>query len=176
MKVGRFFEKRRKTKIALVGLVVLVIIAAAAGHKKKPSTPAAAASTPAAAAAVTKPSTPITDKTPGFLQDPTLCIGCNGQLTQYVHVTNVWCAWQGSNVIVHAQFRNNSVETVSIHWHPSYTIAQGGSHGGGLTSIQGLKLVGHSAKGEFVKQRPKGVPPGSRIGSCEPALEDVSSS
>jgi hypothetical protein len=119
-------------------------------------------------------SVPITGHVTGALQDATYCLGC-GRLTKYIHVDGVWCGWQGSQVVIHARFRNDSVEHVTIHWHPSYTIAGGDSHGGGLTSIQSIGLDANAIRGSYVKQSPKGVTAGSAIGTCQPALEDVSS-
>jgi hypothetical protein len=171
--MGNFFKTRRKLKIAVILVVALILIGALSSHGSKNNDSPAADSS--ANAAPREPSIPLVGKIPGSLQDPAYCLGCDGQLAQYVQVDRIWCAWQGNNVIVHAQFRNSSVEKISIDWHPSYTIQDGGSHGTGLTSMQHLSLDGHSAKGEFVKQKPKGVPPGSPIASCDPALSTVSS-
>ena len=57
-------------------------------------------------------------------------------MVHYIHVDKVWCGWQDGQVILHVRFRNDSVEHVTVNWHPSYVIRDGGSHGTGLTSVQ----------------------------------------
>ena len=84
-------------------------------------------------------------------------------------------AWQGENVIIHVRFRNRSVEHITIHWHPSYTIRGGGAHGEGLSSMQDSGVNAHASRGVFVKQDPKGVSTGARIGVCKPSFSLVES-
>lgn len=73
------------------------------------------------------------------------------------------------------RFRNESVEHVTVEWHPSFTISDGGEHGAGLTSIQSIALDGHSTQVAVAKDAPKGVPAGSPLSLCDPAFFDVSS-
>jgi hypothetical protein len=96
-------------------------------------------------------------------------------MVKYVKADRVWCAWQGDNVIIHARFRNTSIEHITIHWHPSYTIRGGGSHGEGFSSLQDSGVNAHASRGMFVKQKPKGVPAGSRISVCKPSFSTVES-
>jgi hypothetical protein len=165
-----------KAKI-IGGVIVAEIIIAVATSNNKKAAPDAAAITTAPAVAnttTTVPSVPLTGKTAGTWQDPAGCIGC-GDLVSYIRVDSIWCGWQGDNVIVHARFHNGSVEHVTVHWHPSYTIAGGDAHGTGLSSVQSSGLDAGATRGVYVKQQPKGVTPGSPIGLCDPAFEDVKS-
>ena len=116
----------------------------------------------------------FTGTVPGRFASASSCFGC-GDMTHYVKADNVWCAWQGDNVIVHVRFRNTSVEHVTISWHPSYTIQRGGAHGDGLTSVQDSGVNAGASRGVFVKQQPKGVPSGSPIGACKPSFFSVKS-
>jgi hypothetical protein len=70
---------------------------------------------------------------------------------------------------------DDSVVHVTVDWHPSYVITDGGSHGTGLTSIRSIGLDGHSTRVMTVQQSPEGVPAGSAIGQCEPAFSTVDS-
>jgi hypothetical protein len=127
-----------------------------------------------ASAATGTRATPAQGRIIGRFASASSCFGC-GDLTKYIHADDVWCAWQGSNVIVHVRFRNASIEHVTISWHPSYTVRDGGSHGTGLTSIQSSGVNAHASRGVFVKQQPQGVPPGSPLASCDPSFSDVES-
>jgi hypothetical protein len=119
-------------------------------------------------------SAPITDRISGAFQDRSGCLGC-GSLVQYIHVDKIWCAWQDNEVIIHVGFRNDSVEHVTVAWHPSYVIAGGATHGEGLGSIQSTGLDAHSTRTVIAKQSPEGVPAGSAIAQCEPAFSTVDS-
>lgn len=117
---------------------------------------------------------PIHGKVIGHFASASSCFGC-GEMVKYVRADRVWCAWQGDNVIIHVRFRNSSVEHITIHWHPSYTIKGGGSHGDGLSSLQNSGVNAHASRGVYVKQKPKGVPAGSPIGVCKPSFSSVQS-
>lgn len=120
-------------------------------------------------------SKPIHGKISGQFASASGCFGC-GDMIKYVKADNVWCAWQGENVIIHVRFRNTSVERLAITWHPSYIVRGGGEHGGGLTSLQDVTINGHASRGVYAKQDPKGVPTGSPLGVCKPAFYMVKSS
>jgi hypothetical protein len=124
--------------------------------------------------ALASDSKPIQRKVTGHFGSAASCFGC-GDMVKYVKADRVWCAWQGDNVIIHARFRNTSIEHITIHWHPSYTIRGGGSHGDGLSSLQDSGVNAHASRGMFVKQKPKGVPAGSPIGACKPSFSTVES-
>ena len=133
-----------------------------------------AASLAFVAMAVASASTPIHGKITGKFASKSSCFGC-GDLIKYVKADRVWCAWQGENVIIHVRFRNSSVEHLTIHWHPSYTIRGGGSHGEGFGSLQDHGVDAHAARGVYVKQKPKGVPAGSPLSACKPSYSSVES-
>jgi hypothetical protein len=116
--------------------------------------------------------TPVTGRISGDFQSTSGCLGC-GSLIRYVHADDVWCGWQGDQVLIHVRFHNDSVEHVTIDWHPSYVISDGGSHGAGLTSLQSSGINPHSTRVVVVKQSPEGTPAGSAIGQCEPAFSTV---
>ena len=117
---------------------------------------------------------PIHGKVKGHFASAASCLGC-GDMVKYVHADKVWCAWQGNNVLIHVRFHNRSVEHITISWHPSYLIRNGGSHGDGLTSIQDSGVNRHATRVVVVKQQPQGVPAGSRIASCKPSFFEVKS-
>lgn len=127
-----------------------------------------------AASAYAGDTRPIHGKVIGHFASKSSCFGC-GEMIKYVRADRVWCAWQGDNVIIHVRFRNNSVEHTTIHWHPSYTIRGGGSHGEGWSSLQDSGVNAHASRGVYVKQQPKGVPAGSPIGVCKPSFNLVES-
>jgi hypothetical protein len=127
-----------------------------------------------AASAYAGDTKPIHGRVKGVFASKSSCFGCGG-MVKYVRADRVWCAWQGDNVIIHVRFRNSSVEHITIHWHPSYTIRNGGSHGEGLSSMQDSGVNGKASRGVFVKQKPKGVPAGSPIGVCKPSFGLVES-
>ena len=116
----------------------------------------------------------ISGKINGQFASASSCFGC-GDLARYVKADRVWCAWQGDNVIIHARFRNTSIEHVTINWHPSYVVRGGGAHGEGLSSLQDSGVNAHASRGVFVKQQPKGVPPGSPLAACKPSFSLVES-
>jgi hypothetical protein len=117
---------------------------------------------------------PIKGKVSGQSASASSCFGC-GDMVKYVRADRAWCAWQGNNVIIHVRFRNSSVEHITIHWHPSYDIKGGGSHGDGFSSVQSSGVNAHASRGVFVKQQPKGVPPGTPISACKPSFQLVDS-
>jgi hypothetical protein len=117
---------------------------------------------------------PIHGKVTGRFASASSCLAC-GDMVRYVAADKVWCGWQGDNVIIHVRFRNSSVEHVTIHWHPSYEIEGGGSHGDGFSSVQDSGLNARAARGVFVKQQPKGVPAGTPIARCKPSFQLVES-
>lgn len=119
-------------------------------------------------------SKPIHGKVVGRFASASSCFGC-GEMVKYVKADRVWCAWQGDNVIIHVRFRNTSVEHITIHWHPSYTIRGGGAHGEGMSSLQDSGVNAHASRGVFVKQKPKGVPVGTPVGVCKPSFSSVQS-
>jgi hypothetical protein len=144
----------RHTLLASLAMVVafLVLVASALGGDTKP----------------------ITGKIVGHFASASSCLGC-GDLVRYVKADNVWCAWQGDNVIIHVRFRNSSIEHLTIHWHPSYVVRGGGAHGEGLSSMQDSGVNAHTSRGVFVKQKPKGVPASSRLSECKPSFSSVES-
>jgi hypothetical protein len=127
-----------------------------------------------AASAYAGDTKPSHGKVIGHFASASSCFGC-GEMVKYVRADRVWCAWQGDNVIIHVRFRNSSVEHITIHWHPSYTIRGGGSHGEGLSSMQDSGVNAHASRGAYVKQKPKGVPAGTPIGICKPSFSSVQS-
>jgi hypothetical protein len=127
-----------------------------------------------ATAALASTSEAIHGKISGRFASASGCFGC-GDMVRYVKADRVWCAWQGDNVIIHVRFRNASVEHITITWHPSYIVRDGGEHGDGISSLQDSGVDAHASRGVFVKQQPKGVPPGSPLATCKPSFSSVES-
>jgi ssDNA-binding Zn-finger/Zn-ribbon topoisomerase 1 len=91
-----------KIILGVIGaLVVIGIIASVAGNKK--SSPVKAAD--------------ITQRVDGtFVRSG--CFGCSN--TEHIATSDVYCGWDGDNVVVHVLFGNDSVESLKVIWHPSY--------------------------------------------------------
>jgi hypothetical protein len=125
-------------------------------------------------AAVPALASPVHGKVSGHFASASGCLGC-GDMVKYVRADMVWCAWQGKNVLIHVRFRNTSVAHITISWHPSYEIRDGGSHGDGLSSIQDSGVNAHAVRVVVAKQQPQGIPAGSPIATCKPSFFDVKS-
>jgi hypothetical protein len=110
---------------------------------------------------------PVTGKVAGYFHRN--CLTCGGP-DKYIAASNVWCGWQDGHVVIHVTFHNRSVEGLKVTWHPSYTIRMGSDHGGGLTSLQDVKLAGGQTKSVLVGQNPKDTPTSSAIGVCKPSF------
>lgn len=76
-------------------------------------------------------------------------------------------------MIVHVTSRNTSVETLSVQWHPTYSIQDGTAHGTGLTSIQTTSVPGGQSLNVSAQQSPKGTPDDATIARCYPSFSDV---
>ena len=135
---------------------------------------ASVAAVSASASALAGDTVPIKGKVLGNFASKSSCFAC-GEMIRYVRADRVWCAWQGDNVVIHARFRNSSIEHITINWHPSYSIRGGGSHGDGFSSMEDSGVNAHASRGVFVKQKPKGVPKGSPISACHPSFSLVES-
>lgn len=127
-----------------------------------------------ATAASAGESKPIHGKIAGHFGSAASCFGC-GAMVKYVRADNVWCAWQGDNVIIHVRFRNSSIEHLTVHWHPTYVVRGGGAHGEGFSSMQDSGINAHASRGVYAKQKPKGVPAGSALSACKPSFSTVQS-
>jgi hypothetical protein len=103
------------------------------------------------------------------------CFLCDGPLKARIDTSDAWCAWQGDDVIVHVTMTNNSVEHVTVDWHPSFTISGGGEHGAGLTSTQSDGFDPGETRELAAHQNPEGVAPGSPIGTCKPSFSMIES-
>ena len=156
-------------------LMVIGIIGAASGGGKKTSPTASGSSPSDSPAAVAPAATPTYG---GVVRSPFAskesCFAC-GDMIKYVSASNAWCGWKDGKVVVHVTFRNTSIEHLTIHWHPSYTIVGGGGHGDGLTSIQDAGIDAGATRQVFATQEPKGVPADSTIDECKPSYSTVDS-
>jgi len=97
------------------------------------------------------------------------CFGC-GDLKRYIKTSDVWCAWRGDTVLVHVRMTNDSVEHVTVNWHPSYVIAGGSEHGAGLSALQDSGFDAGETRELTAEQNPEGTTPGARIGECKPSF------
>jgi zinc-ribbon domain len=160
-RIGRWWQW------VLVALVVLIAIGVATNHSGGDS------SSSSSLASASADSSSISGKVSGHFK--TDCFLCSGRLYQDIDVSDAWCAWDGANVIVHVTMTNNSVEHVTVHWHPSYVIAGGDEHGTGLTSIQDDGFDSGETRELAAKQKPQGVATGSPIETCKPSFNSVDS-
>ena len=140
--------------VLVVGVVAVVVKAAQAHHES------------------TKPVSVAGRVAGSFVRSG--CIGC-GDLAPKIATTDVYCGWHGNDVIVHVTMRNESAETATVHWHPSYSIANGAPHGTGLSSVQDSKLKAGQAESVYIRQSPAGVTAGTRLARCYPSFFNVTS-
>jgi hypothetical protein len=105
---------------------------------------------------------------------PAICIGHN-DLTDDIHGTNVWCAWNGNHVRVHIALLNSSSHDLDVKIQPTYYVRDHGRHGSSHSSRRTVHVSAHTQVEWFGDAgRPEGVATGTQIASCEPALKDVS--
>jgi hypothetical protein len=155
--------------VIVLGLIVIGVIAAIVGESGNDDDNGG--STPARVAE--EASAPITGRISGvFHRD---CLLCDDRMKAYIRTSNVWCGWRGDKVIVHVTMRNDSIEHVTVNWHPSYVIAGGGEHGAGLTAIQSHGFDGGELRQLEAEQDPEGVPEGSPIAECKPSFSTIDS-
>lgn len=152
----------------LLAVVALVVIGALTDGKDGSG---GSASSPAT---VEGPSSPaVTGKVKGrFDRD---CLLCDETLAGYVRTSDVWCAWRDEKVIVHVVMRNDSVEHVTVNWHPSYVIEGGAEHGAGLTAVQSDGFDAGEGRVLEAEQDPEGVTPYAAIGECKPSFSVIES-
>lgn len=87
---------------------------------------------------------------------------------------NVYCAWTGGDVHVHATLTNGMNAAVTLSIVPKYFLDKGGQHGTSFGSDIPVKLAAHETKHWIGNAgQPEGVAPGLQITACEPRLEDI---
>jgi len=156
------------TGLLITVAAVVVIGLFADGNDKSSSSPAA----PAAAEEISS-GPAVTGKVTGrFGRD---CLLCDETLASYVSTSDVWCGWRDEKVIVHVVMRNDSVEHVTVNWHPSYVIEGGTEHGAGLTAVQSDGFDAGERRVLGAEQDPEGVAPYARIGECKPSFSVIES-
>ncbi|MFN0155519.1 MAG: hypothetical protein ACKVUT_14190 [Gaiella sp.] len=159
-----------KGGVVVVGvLVVLGIIGAILGSSEDPSTTSGQrdTGTKTNAAPTTVSASLVTGKIAGvFHRD---CFGC-GDLKVYIRTSDVWCGWRDETVVVHVRMTNESVEHVTVNWHPSYVIRGGAEHGAGLGSIQDDGFDAGQTRVLVAEQQPEGVAPGAALSECKPSF------
>ena len=103
------------------------------------------------------------------------CLVCDATLARYVKTSDVWCGWRDEKVIVHVVMRNDSVEHVTVDWHPSYVIEGGAEHGAGLTAVQSDGFDSGERRVLEAEQDPEGVPAYASIAECKPSFSVIES-
>lgn len=103
------------------------------------------------------------------------CLLCDDRLKGLVVTSNAWCGWRGDKVVVHVTMRNDSVEHLTVDWHPSYVIAGGGEHGAGLSAVESSGFDAGEARSLLSEQDPEGVAVGSSIAECKPSFSTIQS-
>jgi hypothetical protein len=78
-------------------------------------------------------------------------------------------------VIVHVVMRNDSVEHVTVDWHPSYVIEGGAEHGAGLTAVQSDGFDAGERRVLDAEQDPEGVAAYAPIAECKPSFSVIGS-
>jgi hypothetical protein len=168
------WHKLTRRKQWLIAITTLVLVFAGIGavsggsDDTAPAATAAVATETSEAAESAAPAAPsVTGKIRGrFHRD---CLAC-GDLAQYIEVSNVWCGWRDDKVIVHVRMINESVEHVTVNWHPSYTIAGGSDHGTGLMAQESDGFDAYETRVLESEQDPDGVYPGADLSDCKPSF------
>jgi hypothetical protein len=101
--------------------------------------------------------------------------GCTSpDAARALEVSDVWCLWQGSDVIVHAHLANTMAASVKLSIVPKYTIRNGGQHGTSMGSDLPVSLAaGQAIDWTGNAGSPEGVVAGTAIGDCKPHLHDI---
>jgi hypothetical protein len=103
------------------------------------------------------------------------CLVCDETLASYVSTSDVWCGWRDEKVIVHVVMRNDSVEHVTVNWHPSYVIEGGAEHGAGLSAAQSDGFDAGERRVLEAEQEPEGVAAYAPIAQCKPSFSVIES-
>jgi hypothetical protein len=159
----------------LIVLAALVVIGVFSSNNDKSGGSASSSSESAAVAASgeTDSGPVVTGKVKGrFDRD---CLVCDGTLAKYVETSDVWCGWRDEKVIVHVVMRNDSVEHVTVDWHPSYVIEGGAEHGAGLTAVQSNGFDAGERRVLEAEQDPQGVAAYASIATCKPSFSVIES-
>ncbi|MGH3064953.1 MAG: hypothetical protein ACRDOF_01505 [Gaiellaceae bacterium] len=86
---------------------------------------------------------------------------------------DVWCRWRGDHVLVHVRVENPLVVPIRTNITPAYEIEDGGRHGTSFGSDRSVPAQRSSyTEVEIDAGSPEGVPPGTRISSCEPQVQN----
>lgn len=178
IKRGNFWSRRSKLgKAAIIAVGVIAafsIIGALSSPSSDSGTEDKSGATAAQAATEESPESElVTGKVEGrFNRD---CLVCDSRLKPYVSTSSVWCGWQNGKVVVHVVMRNDSVEHLTVNWHPSYVIEGGGEHGAGLTSVESDGFDAGETRELLAEQSPEGVPADSSIEECKPSFSVIES-
>ena len=90
-------------------------------------------------------------------------------------VADVWCRWQGPDVIVHVAMHSHFSARLKVAVIPRYVIKDGGTHGNSSAPTYrapsrrrqpGCSTSTPAGRGE-------GVLPGTKIAKCNPKLQDA---
>jgi hypothetical protein len=156
--------------IVLATLLVIGVVTSGDDQSGGPST-APSPSLPDEASEESGPS--VAGKVKGrFHRD---CLLCDETLVSYISTSDVWCGWRDEKVIVHVVMRNDSVEHVTVNWHPSYVIEGGTEHGAGLSATQSDGFDAGETRELEAEQDPEGVTPYAPIGECKPSFSVIES-
>ncbi len=161
------------TGILIVVAAVIVIGAFSSNNDKGGGSSSGRPVADAAAAEETESGSVLTGKVKGrFDRD---CLVCDQTLASYVKTSGVWCGWRDEKVIVHVVMRNDSVEHVTVNWHPSYVIEGGTEHGAGLTAAQSDGFDAGETRVLEAEQDPEGVAADAPIAKCKPSFSVIES-
>jgi len=89
-----------------------------------------------------------------------------------LHWDDVWCGWEGGDVVVHATFTNTYGASVVVHITPAYDVQNAGTHG------DSSDITAHVPAGKTVSWlgdagKPQGVAAGSPLAHCGPSVSEV---
>lgn len=86
-------------------------------------------------------------------------------------VTKVTCRWDGDQIRVAATFANKLAAHVTVHVVPTYTLANAGQHGDGITNWTDVGIdAGATREWTHELGRPDGVSGTPAIRACRPTL------
>jgi hypothetical protein len=159
----------------LIVVAGLIVIGVFSSNNDQSGGTASSSSQPAAHAATeeTDSAPVVTGEVKGWFDRD--CLVCDGTLAKYVKTSDVWCGWRDEKVIVHVVMRNDSVEHITVNWHPSYVIEGGTEHGAGLTAVQSDGFDAGERRVLEAERDTEGVAAYSSIAKCKPSFSVIES-
>ena len=99
------------------------------------------------------------------------CAGCANR--HRLRTQDVYCGWDGNNLVVHLEFVNPSSRALTVYWYPAVLLADGTFHGTGAAFLQKTEIGAGGVREVFNQQLATGSSAGASIANCYPSFESV---